>query len=344
MNIIAFLAALLVSYVSVPAVIAIAQRSGAVSLPGRRHIHKKPTPKLGGISIALGIFVPLLIFFPINRIISVYIISSFLILLAGVIDDVRESNWKLKFFFSLMAISVVGFYGNVWITNLGNLFGLGEVELGHLAVPFTFFAVFGIINAINLIDGLNGLACGVSVITFATFTVLAFLSQNLTVFYLGIINIAATLGLFRYNYPRARIFMGDSGSLFLGFSISVMAILLTQGPGKIDPMVPVLVLALPIFDTLRVMGLRISKKRHPFSPDKMHLHHLLIRSGLSANNVVKIIWILSALISITAVSLREKEAWVILLVFSGFVLFSMVFIRELKIIKLRRKRTTVLTK
>jgi UDP-GlcNAc:undecaprenyl-phosphate GlcNAc-1-phosphate transferase len=339
MNIIAFLSALLVSYVSVPAIIAIAQRSGAVSIPGRRHIHKNPTPKLGGVSIALGIFIPLLIFFPINRIISMYLLSSLLILVAGVIDDIKESNWKLKFVFSVMAVSIVGFYGKVWITNLGNLFGTGEIGLLYLAMPFTFFAVFGVINAINLIDGLNGLACGVSVIAFVTFAVLAFLSHNITVFYLGIINVAATLGLFRYNYPKASIFMGDSGSLFLGFSLSIMAILLTQGSGSIDPMIPVLVLAIPIFDTIRVMSMRISKKKHPFIADKMHLHHLLMRSGIPAKNVVKVIWALSILMSVIAVSLREQPTWVILTVFMGIIVFFSILIRELKIIKIRRKRS-----
>ena len=144
------------------------------------------------------------------------------------------------------------------------------------------------------------------------------------------------LGLFRYNYPKARIFMGDSGSLFLGYSLSAMAIMLTQGQGKVNPMIPAIVLGVPIFDTLRVMITRFINKKHPFKPDKIHLHHLMIRSGIQPTRVVKIIWILSLLLSLLAFALYNYESWSMLLVLLIFITLLGILIENLRILKIKR--------
>jgi len=308
-------------------------------MPGGRHIHVRPTPKFGGISIAMGALFALLFFAPLDRVTIAYIMSSAIMLSLGIIDDLKENNWKVKLIFSSIAISIFIFAGDVWIKNLGNLFGLGPIQLGLWGIPFTYFAIFGVINAINLIDGLNGLACGVSVIGFAFFAIFAYGNNNDAAFYISLVNLASALGLFRYNYPRARLFIGDSGSLFVGFSLAVVSVLLTQGRGSVNPMVPVVVLCLPIFDTVRVMVVRILNKRHPFRADKTHLHHLMARSGIQPNNVVKIIWLLAILMSSIAYLFRRFDSWVLLVICLCAAVMLSIFIEKLDIIKLRRSRS-----
>lgn len=329
-----FFIAFVVSFVTVPLLISLANNSGAIAVPGKRHMHSIPTPKFGGIAIALGVLLITPFIFPIDRVISSYCVSSALMVLLGIIDDVRGTNWKMKMAFSTAAIAIIVFGGGVYLENLGNLFGLGELHLGIWGIPFTFVAIFGIINAINLIDGLNGLACGVSCIAFVSFALFAAISGNDTVLYLSLINLGATLGLFKYNYPHASIFMGDSGSLFLGYSIAVLAILLTQGDGTINPMVPVVILGIPIFDTLRVFIIRVRHRRHPFKPDKTHTHHLMIRSGIPLNRVVHTIWILSALMSFLSFVLHKSEPWILMLVLCIIYTFLGIFIQNLRIVRL----------
>ncbi len=327
-----------VSFATVPLLISLAHSSGAIAIPGKRHIHSHPTPKFGGIAIASGVLLISPFIFPFDRVIGSYLASSSVMLLLGIIDDIRGTNWRIKLSFSVIATAIMVFGAEIWIKSLGNMFGAGELILGIWGIPFTFFAVFGVVNAINLIDGLNGLACGVSSIAFLSFSIFASISGNETAFYLSLANLGATLGLFRYNYPKARIFMGDSGSLFLGFSLAVLAILLTQGEGSIDPMVPVIVLGIPIFDTLRVFVIRLHNKRHPFRADKTHLHHLMIRSGIPLKRVVKIIWILSALMSSLAFVLFKFDAWLMLLVFCIVFASIGVFIENLRIIRMTTTR------
>ncbi len=335
-----FLIAFGISFISAPLVIMLATNSGAIAFPGKRHIHAHPTPKLGGVAIAAGVllFSPF-IFLPINGVIGSYLASSALMLLLGILDDIWGTGWKMKLAVSVIATSIIMFGTGMWIENLGNLLGLGEIHLGLWGIPFTFFAVFGVINAINLTDGLNGLACGVSSIAFLSFAVFASMSGNEIVFYLSIISLGATLGLFKYNYPKARIFMGDSGSLFLGFSLAIQAILLTQGEhSKVAPMVPVIILGLPIFDTVRVMVFRILTRKHPFHADKTHLHHLMMRSGIHPNHVVKVIWVLSALMSTLAFVLYKFDAWIMLLIYIIFISFLGVYVENLSIIRLNNSK------
>ncbi len=333
-----FISAFTVSFLLVPVVISVANNRGLVALPGKRHIHTHPTPKFGGIAIASGVLIVSPFIFSFDRVIGSYLAASSLMLLLGIIDDVRIASWKLKLGFSIIATSIVIFGTGVWIENLGNLFGTGDIRLGIWGIPFTFFAVFGVINAINLIDGLNGLACGISSIAFLSFAIFASMIGNETVFYLSVLNLGATLGLFRYNYPKAKIFMGDSGSMFLGLSLAVLALFLTQGEGKVDPMVPVIVLGIPIFDTLRVLLIRMLNRRDPFEPDKTHLHHLMMRSGIHPQHVVKVIWGFSALMSILAFVLYRVEAWVMLLVYCIFAAFLGLFVENLNIIKINKNR------
>jgi len=336
---IAFLSAFAISFLLVPVVMSLATSLGAIALPGRRHIHAHPTPKFGGVAIACGVLLMSPFVFTIDKVIGSYLLSSAVMLSLGIMDDIRGADWKVKSVFSVIATAVFIFGSDLWISSLGNLFGNGEIHLGDWGIPFTFIAVFGVVNAINLIDGLNGLACGVSSITFVAFAVLASVSGNSTVFYLSICCLGATLGLFRYNYPRARIFMGDSGTMFIGFSIAVMSIMLTQGEGKINPMVPVIVLAVPIYDTLRVFLVRVINRRSPFLGDKTHIHHLMMRSGIRQKRVVQIVWVLSALMSSLAFIFYRLDSRLMLFSFCIIIVLMGVVIRNLRIIRTMTVRT-----
>lgn len=338
MSFIIFIIAFVVSFIAVPVAVLVAKRAGAISLPGKRHIHTKPTPKLGGLAITLSVFLVAIFMIQIDRVLAAYLGSSGIIFLLGFIDDLRDINWKAKMISSFIAISIFVFGGDIWIENIGNLFSTDEIELGRWGIPFTYIAIFGVMNAINLIDGLNGLACGVSVIALVSFAFLAYISDNNTIFYLSLMILGSTLAFLRYNYPQATIFLGDSGSLFLGFSLSAIAILLTQGKGNVNPMVPVIILGIPIFDTLRVMTMRAINRKSPFKADKTHLHHLMLRSGIPSNNVVKTIWILSALMSLLAFTLREYDSWLLLIVLLIVIFCIGVFIENLRIVRLRHKK------
>lgn len=324
----------LITFTTVPLVIAIANNSGAIANPGKRHIHSDPTPKFGGIAIAASVLMVSPFIFSVDMVIGSYLASASIMLILGIFDDVKGATWRTKLIFSLIATSIMIFGADVWIKDIGNLLGTGNIHLGVWGIPLTFFAVFGIINAINLIDGLNGLACGLTSIAFLSFAILASISGNDTVFFLSIANLGATLGLFKYNYPKARIFMGDSGSLYLGFSLAMLSIMITQGPVAVDPMLPVIILGIPIIDTLRVMGVRMKNKKHPFRADKTHLHHLMIRSGIPLSRVVKTIWLLAAFMSFLAFALNTSESWLMFIIFVITAAFIGVFIENLRIIKI----------
>ncbi len=328
-----FISAFLVSFALVPLAISLAHNRNAIALPGKRHIHTRPTPKFGGIAIALSVFLISTIVFSVDRIVGAYLASSALILMHGILDDIKGISWKANLFFTFTATTIFIAGTNLWVTDLGNLFGFGEIHLGLWGIPFTYFAIFGVVNAINLIDGLNGLACGVSSIAFLSFAIFASMSGNDVVFYLSLANLGAILGLFKYNYPQASIFMGNSGSLFLGFSLAVLAILLTQGGGTVKPMIPALILGIPIIDTLRVFIVRVVSRRHPFKGDKTHMHHLMIRSGIPLSRVVKAIWILSANMSLFAFVLYNLDSWVLLTVMCICTTFIGFLVESLKIIR-----------
>lgn len=258
-----------------------------------------------------------------DRQITAYLIASSILITLGGIDDRNPIGWRIKFLGIILATTVVIFGGGAVIHHIGTYGSYGRVMLGIFSIPFTYFSVVGVTNAINLIDGLNGLAGGVSLIAFLFFAIAGHLSGNYVVAAMSVAFVGALMGFLRYNFPKARIFMGDSGSLFLGFSLAVFSILLTQDKKSyIEPMFPVMVLLIPIFDTLRVMLVRVFNLKNPFRADKRHLHHLLVRRGVSAVNAVIFIWSLSivfGLIAILAIK-RTSTPYLVLFFLSSLVL------------------------
>ncbi len=287
----------------VPLLIPIARKLGCIDMPGLRRFHKYPTPRWGGVSFFLGVAATLF-FWKIDRGTSAYLTAASLLIAIGMRDDIRSLGWMAKFMGMLAAATILIFGGNVVVGHIGIYGDLGKINLGMFSVAFTYVAIVGVTNAINLIDGLNGLAGGISLIAFLSMGVVAAVAGNAHVAIICFAFVGALAGFLRYNFPKAKIFMGDSGSLFLGFSLAVVSILLTQNDTyRVPCMLPVLVLLIPIFDTIRVMFFRIFRGRNPFKADKTHIHHLIVRQRYSCITSVIFLWLFTAFCGVIALSL-----------------------------------------
>ena len=313
-----------------PITIHLARKYKCLDEPGGRRIHCEPTPRWGGIAFFLGIL-PVFCFIGLNRIFLSYLAASSLLVLVGSIDDRKELDFSTKFMAMLAAITTVIFGGGIEIQQLGTYGSLGLVKLSILAVPFTYLCVIGVTNSINLIDGLNGLAGGLSFFASLFIGVAAYISRNFELAGVCMGFTGALAGFLLYNFgTQASIFMGDSGSLFLGFSLSVFSILLTQDPKfRIEPLFPVLVLLIPIFDTLRVMGTRVFNGRSPFKADTTHLHHLLLSRGLSVTGISTLVWSLTVIQGVTAVLLVKRTSIPYLTIVLGTSLLFSIFANSL---------------
>ena len=322
-----------------PVTIYLARKWNCVDEPGGRRIHGEPTPRWGGIAFFLGIL-PLFYFVGLGRILFSYLAASFLLVVIGSIDDRRELGFTTKFLAMLAAITTVIFGGGIQIHQIGTYGSIGLVKLGILAIPFTYLCIIGVTNSINLIDGLNGLAGGLSFFASLFIGVAAYLSRNFELAAVCIGFTGALAGFLLYNFgTQASIFMGDSGSLFLGFSLSVFSILLTQDPRfHVEPLFPVLVLLIPIFDTLRVMGTRLFNGRSPFKADTTHLHHLLLNRGFPVTGIATLLWSLTLILGVTAVLLLKRTSMPYLMIVLGTSLLFSIFANSLVKERARVKR------
>ena len=288
----AFLLAFFISLITVPLLRRWAIRTDNLDIPDERKVHEHAIPRLGGIAIVLSFLFTVLIFLEINMMLRGLLFGLLIIFMIGLLDDLVGLSAKQKFVGQIVAALLTVLVAQLYITNLGNLFGFGPVILPFwLVIPFTVFAVVGVTNAINMIDGLDGLSGGVSVLAVGAFALFFFAAKDILGLQLCIILAGALFGFLKHNSYPARIFMGDAGSLSLGFLLSFLAIYLTQGEGAmVSPAVPVLVLGLPIADTLKVMARRVMKKKSPFAPDMTHVHHSFLNLGLEHRFTVILIY------------------------------------------------------
>jgi len=203
-----------ISLLATPVVIQLAFRVGCIDRPGQRRFHARPTPRLGGVAVFLGVL-PVFFLLPVQRDVSFFLAGAFLLLVLGAIDDREGLGWKIKFTGIICATALAIFGGDTIIRQVGTFRALGSIKLGEIAIPFTFFAVVGLTNALNLIDGLNGLATGVAMIGFFFMGGAGALVGNSILAKLSMGYLGALAGFLFFNFPRARIFMGDSGSLFI---------------------------------------------------------------------------------------------------------------------------------
>jgi len=291
-----------------PLIIGLATFCNCLDVPGERKLHNTITPLWGGLGIFSGV-IPFLLAENDNNTLTAYIVASFLLVGMGMTDDFKGLGCKIKFAVMAAATAIVIFGGEIVVRHIGSYGSIGQVELGRFSIPFTFFSIIGITNAINLLDGLNGLASGISLLSFLFMGIAALLSGNISLAIICFAFVGALGAFLLYNFPNAKIFMGDSGSLFLGFSLAITAVLLTQGAtSSTNAMFPVLVLLIPIFDTLRVIFARLRKRRSPFQADNLHLHYLLLQKNLSSRTVTLLFWLLTALLGGVSLFLTNRSS------------------------------------
>lgn len=286
----------------IPFIKKIAIRIGAVDLakPNTRHIHTKDTPRLGGLAIFLGFLLGYMIFGTHSSIMNAVLIGSFIIILTGVIDDISELGPFLKFVGQLAAALIIVFYGGLLIEDI-TAFGL-YINFSFLSYPLTIFFIIGCINCINLIDGLDGLSGGISSIYFLTTGIIATMQGKTGLdFVIAFVMLGSTLGFLVYNFHPATIFAGDTGAMFMGFMISVIALLGFKNVTMTSLIIPLLILAIPILDTIFAIIRRILKGENPAKGDKLHIHHQLLNRNFSQRTTVLIILVIDSLFALASI-------------------------------------------
>lgn len=301
-----FLTAIFVVLILIPPITRLAVNLEQLDEPNERKIHSGKIPRLAGIAIFLAFLFSTLLFCDIDRTMRGFLAGGIVIFATGLYDDLVGMRARWKLLGEVVAAMVAILIGNMALRNLGDLFGSGDIFLGPLAIPFTVLGIVGVTNAINLLDGLDGLAGGVSTIAAMALGLLAFMVGDQNLLCLIVALIGALLGFLKFNTYPARIFMGDSGSLFLGYSLSIFAVILCTGENtRISAVTPLLILMVPIVDTLMVMVTRQLSGKPIFSPDNSHIHHRLLGVGFGHKATVIIIYSLSYLLAIIGVTISD---------------------------------------
>ena len=298
-----------VSFLLTPLVKILAQKVGAMDVPkDDRRMHTIPIPRMGGLAIFLAFFIATLLFCKeINRPLQSILLGSVIIVILGVFDDIYALRALFKLIIQILAACVVVFYGGCRIQYITNPFWTSAAsffDLGAWAVPLTIVWIVAITNAVNFIDGLDGLACGVSCISAANLLVIALLVSEPNIAILMAAITGACIGFVPYNFNPAKIFMGDTGSTFLGFVLACVSI---QGLFKfyavVSFAVPFLLLGVPIFDICFAVIRRVAHGKNPMAADRGHIHHRLIDMGFSQKQSVAIAYVLTAILGLAAVLL-----------------------------------------
>lgn len=294
----------------------IAKHVEALDYPNERKVHKKPMPLLGGLMMFFGFLFGYMFFAPQNTQMLAILIAGFIVILTGMIDDIKPLKARQKMIGQVIAAIIVTFYGDILLNDI-TFFGF-YFDFGWLAYPLTIIFIVALMNCINFIDGLDGLSCGISTIFFATIGVIAFIMHNIgsLEITLTFIMLGACLGFLIFNFNPAKIFMGETGSMFLGFMISVVCLMGFKAVTLTSLVVPMLILAIPILDTLFAIIRRIIHKKPIYIADKQHLHHQLLNKKFSQRTTVLIIYAVSILFSLASIFyvLKDRKAGVIIYV------------------------------
>ena len=297
----------------------------AVDLPGERKVHTLPVPRIGGIAMTVGVFLPLIYWLHSEKFVIAYLSGAAVLVAFGMLDDILDISPKFKFTGQIFAALIVIVGGGVQISSLGTLIPDGYQLPAYIALPLTLVAIVGATNAINLSDGLDGLAGGICLLIFTAIGYLSYLEGNLTTGLIALALSGVLFGFLRFNTHPASIFMGDAGSQFLGFSAATLSIYLTQETPTLSPVLPLILLGFPVLDTITVMVTRISRGMSPFSADKKHFHHHLIGLGLRHAESVLVIYVFQTLLIISALLFRYHSDWLLLVEYLGFSALVLLF-------------------
>lgn len=297
----------------VPFIKKVAIHVGALDIPNERKVHNNPMPRLGGLAMFLGFLFSYMLYGEPSSTMNSILIGSFIIVLTGTVDDIKPLKSSVKFASQLVAAIIIALYGKLLIQD-ATVFGI-YIDFGMLSYPITIFFILGCLNCINLIDGLDGLAAGISAIYFATIGIIAIIMGKMGLdFVLTFIMLGSVLGFLVHNFHPATIFAGDSGSLFMGFMIAVIALLGFKSVTLTSLIIPLLILAIPILDTIFAIIRRLLKGEKISKPDKKHSHHQLLSKNFSHRATVLIIYgidILFALASIIYVLHDQKIGYIL---------------------------------
>jgi UDP-GlcNAc:undecaprenyl-phosphate GlcNAc-1-phosphate transferase len=294
--------ALVLGLVLTPWVIRLAQRLGAVDEPDQRKVHRLPMPRLGGLAVYLAFVSTLLITQPLTAPLLGLVLGATVIVFLGVWDDVRGLSPRLKLAGQILAALTLIPFG-IHVEFVTNPFG-GIIYLGLWGVPLTVFWLVAVTNAVNLIDGLDGLASGTALIASLTLAAVAYTLGNMAVVAVALILAGAVLGFLRYNFHPARVFLGDTGSMFLGFTLATLAIMgLSKGATALAVIIPVVILGIPLADTAFAILRRYRNRKPIFHPDKEHLHHRLLGAGLTHRGAVLVMYGVNVVLGGSAVLL-----------------------------------------
>ena len=336
-------AAALFAVLLTPVVKRLAVWVGAVDAPNHRKVHTQIMPRLGGVAIFLAFLGAFIIVFPaisgdhIHTALGV-VIGASIIVLVGALDDKFELSAKVKLLGQIVAASVVVLF-DVKIELLNSPFGGTVIDFSSpwISVPLTIFWIVGVTNAVNLIDGLDGLAAGVSAIASATMLVMALIMGNVTVTLLSALLLGSILGFLIFNFHPAKIFMGDSGALFLGFTLASLSILGFKQVAVVSFIAPLLILGVPLSDTFFAIIRRIVNRTPISVADKSHLHHCLLQLGFSHRTTVLIIYGIAVFFGGSAIFLSQTEPWVTILLIAVILIVMEVGAEAIGIFSKRRK-------
>ena len=288
-----------------------APRLGMVDMPDPRKVHATPVPRVGGVGIVLGALIPLLLWLPLSAGILAYVFGSLVLFGFGAWDDSHELGHYVKFIGQFIAVLTVVYYGDVYVRQIPFM-GMESVP-DSIGKPFTVFAMVGMINAMNHSDGLDGLAGGLSVLSLSSIAYLAYLADGSQVVAIAVAVLGGIFGFLRYNTHPARVFMGDSGSQFLGFTLGFLAVLLTQNVNPVlSPALPALLLGLPIVDILAVFAQRVYHGMNWFRATRNHIHHRLLELGFHHYEAVVVIYSIQMFFIIGAIFLSYESDALIL--------------------------------
>lgn len=344
--VLAFIIATGVALFITPGVILLAAKTGAMDAPDARKVHKKPIPRIGGLGIYAAFMVTIVSLLNVVDVtddvmfeLTGLIIGGSLIVLVGIIDDYKNLPAKVKLVGQIIAAAVLVIGFDVHIDFITDPFGdpLSDyIYTEALAIPLTIFWIVGITNTINLIDGLDGLAAGVSIIASITIFLVAMQQEIFLVATLTAALAGSALGFLYYNFNPARIFMGDSGSLFLGFMLAGISVIgAVKCATTIALIVPILALGLPILDTTFAIVRRYRGGVPIFKPDKGHLHHRLLDLGFSQRQAVLLMYVISALLGLSAVALTEVSSQMAIIIVLLVVIAVLFGAKKIGILRLK---------
>ena len=312
-----------------PLIKKLALHIGAVDMPRTRHIHTKPMPKMGGIGIFLGFLLGYMLFSEPSIQMNSVLIGGFIIILVGLMDDMTELKPIVKFLGQLASACIIVFYGHFLLDNV-SAFGI-NLHFGILTYPVTIFFIVGCINCINLIDGLDGLSGGISSIYFLTVGIIATIQGHFGLdFVLSFVMLGSTLGFLVHNFHPASIFAGDSGSMFMGFIISIIALLGFKNVTMTSLIIPLLILAIPILDTLFAIIRRLLKGESPSKADRFH--HQFLNRNFSQTTTVLIIYLIDILFAFASILYVLRDRTIGYIVYGILTLIVLIFIIKTNVI------------